>query len=163
MVRGSRWGLARLAVVAVALVLSGAPRAAYAETGTGGVYSWSTGYDGCFYPDQYDTSTVSVRGRFWMQENGKSGITKLRATFFLHHQGDLSSLRDYNKTYTSGIFPNDSESYRLPDPRRAGFQYHTFKNVSTGYTYDLSIKLTWVKDNARDINRTILLGTCDAR
>jgi len=156
MVHGLRWWSVRLAVVAVALMLSGAPRAASAQYDAN-TMTYDLTYRTCSSDyDQYATA-VNIGGSFWMGETGKSGFTQMRATFLLYKQGGINLGATYRKSYTSAVFPNDNKNYRYPG---TGYKTHTFKDVPIGYTYELKLKLTWVRDGLPDSSFTTSLGTC---
>ena len=153
--RGACWGLVRVVIVAIALVLTGVPQMAAAATDDPidfRVYSW-----GCV-PDEYGSS-YGIKGGAWMKELGKSGVTEMRIKFLVYKQGGVNLGPAYQMAYRSGTFPNNQSSYRYPG-KVDTYLEHTFSSIAPGYIYDYKIKLTWSKAG-RDYNRLLWMNTCD--
>lgn len=148
-------GFAVLAAVAVATALlptSGAK----AARGDGSI-KYRVQYKVCD-PSADLVEPVKMGSGVFMQEIGKSGVTKFRAKYIVYKTNVAAGLNwSYVRmTKESYSFPNNRTSYFWTWNTGApgGGSYHEFDNLPGTSSYRMKVKLTWVRPNGWDYNRT---------
>jgi hypothetical protein len=140
-------GLAVLAAAFALVVLQAAPSSARPLASK---WSGSCASDPPYY---------TPRGRAYMIEYGKSGVTRLKAQFRLYRTNVTAGYNSpyLRKTYTSPSFPNDAVSYGQWLPYTSN---HQWEYVAATSDYALTAKMTWERPWRRDWNYQQVLAYC---
>jgi hypothetical protein len=120
------------------------------------VASYTTVSRTCQYTDDFQTH-LYVGGKIGMYEGGKKGVEQFRVNFLLYELNSVASPVDASEgryTYESNKFGNTvRDHYWYPS--------HTFSNWESTHQYVLRAKMTWVRNNMLDWNKTIDVAVCN--
>lgn len=104
-----------------------------------------------------DQTHLKIGSQIGMYEKAKYGVEQFRVKFLLYNMNSVASPVDAaegNKTYESNKFGNTASSTDW-------YPSHTFSNWPSTRQYVLRAKMTWVRNNMLDWNKTVDVAICN--